>query len=298
MATLDSLPDELILGIVNLVDFPFLLRLNLVNRRLHYLTLELVYSNFPGRTAALFLRTVAQSPSWHNLAKLIKNIEWRMYLLPDREKAQNEVFETQRQAIAQAYRQLGHTGSLDVECVTQLRGTPLRQHWFLELFMSFLPNVESLKVYDSWYWDDHTYWFSNVAANPSRLKNVEIDGPLRIQDVHPLLTIPSMRDLTLHQVVVPRREEGKEVPWEHDDHRVQLDDASSEIESLQLFVSCLSTEILVELIGKFKYLRCFAYEHQPSNELQPEYEDFEVDEKGLEMALERHGAGMAGIDLV
>jgi hypothetical protein len=133
--------------------------------------------------------------------------------------------------------------------------------WYLEFFLFFTPKVESVIVHDAWQWDDHLYWFGNVAANPihfQHLKSITLHGPLRLQNLVPLLTLPSIRNMELYQVVEMRQEYGI---------KPRLAGGSS-LERLVLQQSdvdfhCDATISVLESLGE---LKSFTYDYLP-NEL-------------------------------
>lgn len=288
MATLDSLPNELILAVIEQVSSPTLLSLNLVNRHLHNLTLEHLYATFSCGNASLFLRTLvlASPTSRYDLARLVKNVEWDME--PTR-TAGNRLSSLDRWAIADLHRQLNLSpptdgqDPFDVRFTRHVRGEPVSEHWFLdEIFLASLPNATTLKIANAWQWDDHTYWFTNTAA---QLTRVVIDGPLRIENIHPLLKMPSLRDLELEEVIDMRQEPDKLFPWDEPGRCIDLRKTSSGLEKLTLRSSYVPTRALAIVLDAIKALRCFEYEHS-INLLS--IEEVKIDFSRLARALLRH----------
>jgi hypothetical protein len=273
--TLDMLPDELMLAIIEHMALPALLNFNLVSKRLYRLTLENVYAMFPGPNAACFLRTITLPPPTGRpeLAMLVKSVVWTsdlgvMSYHPAGSPPMN-ISASDRWAIARAYQQLElvlpaeSQVSLDSRFASHVRGIFEENDWALEFFLMFVPNVEELKVHGAWQWDDHTYWFTNVAANPTRfnrLKSIEIHGPMRINNIIPLLTMPSLKNLDLEQVIVMRRNEEGTFPWWEPTRRV-LEDASSGLEKLTLAKSHIPASSLASILKAIRGLKHFRYEH-------------------------------------
>jgi hypothetical protein len=299
-ATLDTLPTELALAILNYIPLSSLHSLNLVNWHFHMLTLGHVYATFPGHKALQFLRTIALSPSIErsNLAKRVKNIVWTQNYL---ESCKEEISKSDTLAIIQTYRELALTspnrgqGDLDAMLPTLIsdRSRAVQvEHWFFDFFLLFMPNVEWLEVHDAWLWDDHTYWFTNVAANATqftRLKTIIIHGPLRIENIIPLLAMPSLRDLELWKVAILRQALGEVFPWDQPDRHI-LEEASSGLKRLALRQSYIDSDLLLPLLSAIRALESFTYEHQYVNLNYPSNQTRVVDFPSLAAALSKHGS--------
>jgi hypothetical protein len=101
------------------------------------------------------------------------------------------------------------------------------------------------------------YWFTNIAANPERfqrLKSISISGPMRMENIIPLLTMPALKDLKLEQVFAMRLRVNITYPWERPGHRI-LEDASCGLEKLAIINSCVSTASLVTVLNACKGLQ-------------------------------------------
>jgi hypothetical protein len=302
MTTLDTLPNELILAILTDVPLPSLLNLNLVNWRFHNLTLGYVYTTFSGRGAASFLRTIALSTSPSTLSHCVRNVIWKLEMPKELRK---RIPKPDSNAIAQAYRSLTLASpQIPDNLVTnfetlmddQSRNLSEEDHWYLEFFLLFLPNVETLEVHHAWKWDDHTYWFTNIAANATRfnrLAKVKIDGPLRLENIIPLLDIRSLKDLELWQVAIMRQAEGETFPWDQP-HRRILREASSGLERLALKESCIDTDILLPILAAIRALKSFTYTHQWVDLNYPDQTRV-VDYANLSAALSKHGSTLQAL---
>jgi hypothetical protein len=263
MATLNSLPHELILAIVDHVTPQCLYNLSLVSRHLHELTLEHLYATFSGEYRFLFLRTIATASlrRQRNLAKLVKYVEWSTN--PFYKRTESSYSMGYKWEIAEAYRNLdpmlrGGGHPLDVDFTLYERREPIDQHWYFELFLAFLPNVTELNVFGTWQWDDHNYWFTHTVAP---LKKVVLDGPLRIENIHPLLMVPSLRSLELREVIVIRQEAGGIFPWDLPERRIELAEASSGLEELRLTQSYIGAPALITVTNTIRALKSFSYMH-------------------------------------
>jgi hypothetical protein len=140
--------------------------------------------------------------------------------------------------------------------------------WYLEFFLFFTPLVEKLTVHDAWQWDDHHYWFKSLAANPSHFENLQtvtVLGPLRLRNIVPLLTLPSIRVLELTQATDMRREPGRAFSWASDgedcvDRRLA---SGSSLECLVIKESELHIPSAMAILDKLDKLKSFTYEHVP-----------------------------------
>ncbi|KAF2819369.1 hypothetical protein CC86DRAFT_145223 [Ophiobolus disseminans] len=281
--TLNTLPNELIVCILGYIDLESLLELNRTNWHMHDLTLGHIYAVFPGRNPALFLsQIVLPRPSGlGRLANQVKDVSWMLHAPLRRQTpiaaTRFNLTSNEQRDIAEAFRSL----EIAVPALSPVVGLAdlfeadhsnlHDNHWFLEFFLLFLPNVEGLQVYDAWQWNDHTYWFSHAAANSDhfmRLKTITIHGPLRIENIVPLLALPTLRELELWQVTVTRQASDEEFAWESPGRAVpdMLHTVSSSLEVLRLRESYLPTTSLVPIFGAIRSLKAFTYEHV-ANEL-------------------------------
>jgi hypothetical protein len=163
MFLLAQLPDELILTIIDHLTPASLLNLNPTSRHFYNLTIAQIYSYFDGARPSKFLRTIT-SPNQHpyKLSECVKKVSWNASA--SKAHVDRGVGQADKDSIARAYQLLGlaETGQnyhpLNVSFTRQSRGSPAAQLWFLEFFLSFLPNVSELEVYDAWQFSDYRYW--------------------------------------------------------------------------------------------------------------------------------------------
>jgi hypothetical protein len=301
-AALSKLPDELVLEITEHLALSSLVNLSLVNKRLHRVALQNLYATFPGNKLACFLRTITLPPpaGRAQLAMRVKSVKWDcdVGLVPPLLTGTQEpsISASDKWAIARAYQQLvlatppEDQASLDSRFASHIRGSLNNHYWALEFLLMFVPNVEELDVHSTWQWDDHKYWFIHTAANPERfkrLKSIKIGGPMRRENVMPLLTMPSLKNLELDEVIVMRRNADDTFPWEQPNHLV-LDNASSGIERLTMNYSWLPTASLVSILNVFKGLKYFRYEHVQNDLSESPEEYIPIHYAILATALLRH----------
>ncbi|KAJ4343632.1 hypothetical protein N0V95_006640, partial [Ascochyta clinopodiicola] len=260
---LDALPEELILTILDHLDHENLQSLRALSQashRLHRLTLEHLYHEFPGRNSELFLRTISKSPK---LASHVKQAVWHQ-----ERRTRLHIDNIEKTHIVRKLNQLA---------VPQ-QGTDLAEqfakfgknddYWYMEVLLLFMPNLMRLTIRDSWLWDDHHYWFKSLSPffNPlctSALRTATLYGPLRIENIVPLLTIPSLHTLELTQVIVMRREGYRVFQWSiwpvtrllppHD----PTTNSGSNLETLVLRESDIDLAYLLPTLSGIKALKSF-----------------------------------------
>lgn len=275
---LGTLPDELILLILDQLDaddYLTLRNLNATSSRFHRLTLDRLYRRFPGCAPEQFLRTITLSHSahCHELINYVKEVVWyqNYWSRPCRRRC---LLLGDRHAIANKLRSSGailDTTDLSTDLPTRFIGFSSDHEvhwWYLEFFLFFTPNVEKITVHDVWQWDDHSYWFKSLAANPAHfgnLRSITLLGPLRLGSIVPLLTLPFIQILELTQAVDMHREPGRAFSWDgdgeaHADRRLSN---GSSLERLIIRESDLHFPSAMVIFGSLNKLKTFTYEHVP-----------------------------------
>jgi len=270
MANLDSLPDELLLDIINHLPSGFS-ALNLTCRRFHHLTTPYLYSTylFCDVDASPFLRTIAAT---EGLASYVKTINWN----------------NSHEDIQRAHKSLGVNITAYHELL-QILGRlnkPYAKALVRELtyarsedddkvlnaILGLATNVETLYVAETSRWNHHTYWipvFLSHTPQPfAHLRSAKLGGPLRIENVAALLVLPSMRTLELSQVLDLPRKLAQSFQWDDGDgflsFEALLQRHRSNVEHFHIEKSHIELESLIPALGAFKRLKSFTYEHQES----------------------------------
>ncbi|CAO2651665.1 Nn.00g042350.m01.CDS01 [Neocucurbitaria sp. VM-36] len=291
---LDKLPNELVLMILDCLSedtTSAILALNATNRRLHNLTLDRLYAIFPGYNFEKFLRTMAL-PAPHGCpahANRVKEVRWIPAVRIDRHilSAEAQLAITER---LRNYR-IRSSAMRDVSRrFNEVRPSEQTAAWYLDVFLLFVPNVERLVVLDGWQWDDHVYWFEAIVNNAmhfSRLHSVTIHGPLRIENIVPLLTLPSLRSLDLTQVIMMHYNPDRQFQWDQSpDQAVACKlAAGSSLEHLTLRESNINTKPLIPLFKTFRALKSFSYEHADDDLAEME-DNADIDFASLATCLE------------
>jgi hypothetical protein len=264
---LDTLPAELILKVLDYLPIQALRSLNLTNRHFYNISLNNLYATSPGLNEQLLLRTITR-PGNAELARRVKKVVCGLYTKPHLRRVPLE----EGRAIVEAFQALPLSVSDDKKTelannfeTKHLNGEP-GSHEYFEFFLLFLPNLESLEIHDAWQWDDHTFWFTAIAENTSRfghLKNVTIHGPLRIENVVLLMTLPTMKTLELWRVMDTRRAVGETFDWEYPGQSISEKlSPGCNLETLALYESYVPTCMLLPIVRAIRGLKSFTYEHR------------------------------------
>ncbi|KAH7374314.1 hypothetical protein BKA66DRAFT_572273 [Pyrenochaeta sp. MPI-SDFR-AT-0127] len=273
---LSTLPDELLLAILDYIevdDIPTLRDLVSTNRRLHDLAIKRLYSRYSGHTPELFLRTIAlPSPArCPALADNVKQVFWDQKHMSHQERLRGEEKVAFRRPIADQLSRRGfNLRGLDSKDLRwrylYTPGLERNAWWYLEFFLCFVPNVETLVVSEAWQWDDHVYWFEILPANPGRfqrLTSITLHGPLRLENIVPVITLPSLQTLELTQVLHMRQEPGRTFLWDEEPVASvkSILAAGSSLEHFILRESHIDTSSLLPFFQAFRALKSFTYEH-------------------------------------
>jgi hypothetical protein len=271
-----ALPEELILATLDQInhnDLSTIHALNTTCRLLHHLTVDRLYRTYSGRAPQQFLRTIALPPPDGKpaFASHVKKVVWYQSYWTHQARKRGLSL-SDRHLVAGKLRNSGcilNTMDLSMDLPGRFIGFSEEYEvhwWYLEFFLFFTPKVEELLVYDAWQWDDHSYWFESLAANPTyfdKMKWVTLHGPLRLENIVPLLTLPSIRNLELTEVVNMRQEAGRTFQWSNsrDEYMERRLAYGSSLERLVLRKSDLCFPPAIELFQKLRNLKSFTYEH-------------------------------------
>lgn len=292
LASLDTLPEELILAILTHIHtLSTLANLSLTNHRLRRLSIPNLYHAFPGRNSELFLRTISHHP---DLAAHIKEAVWQQ-----ERKTVPPISPLEKQHITNRLHELCVPHGTDLAAQFAKFGKN-DNYWYFEILLLFCPNLEVVQVKESWLWDDHHYWFKSLSPffNPlcvSSLKRVLIEGPMRIENIVPLLTIPTLRELQLTQVTVMRREGYRVFQWSVWPVARILTERSSKLQILTLKESYVDLDLLIPVIKGIRGLKSFTYEHVPNDLADESAQAHCVNNQALTSCLNMHANSLEHI---
>ncbi|USP77855.1 hypothetical protein yc1106_05129 [Curvularia clavata] len=269
---LSALPEELIVSILDCIetdDISTLHALGGTSRRFQRLAISRLYSKFYGEAPEQFLRTIALSHP--ELADHVKEVVWfqTYWSVSARQRC---VSPEQRLLLANKLQNTEHNFEMSEPSV-DLPGRFIEfdhsrepHWWYLEFFLCFTPRVQKLTVWDTWLWDDHSYWFLTVSMNPHRFENlssITVHGPQRIENVVPLLTLPSIRKLELLQVVAMRQELGRTFAWREGQGKSIADllSSGSSLQQLILRASSIFFPDAIVILERLNKLKSLTYEY-------------------------------------
>ncbi|KAF1847336.1 uncharacterized protein K460DRAFT_363427 [Cucurbitaria berberidis CBS 394.84] len=279
--SLGTLPYELVLLILDQFDdddLPAIHALNMTNWHFHHITLGHMYRRFPGRAPEKFLRTIALTPprGCPTIAEYVKEVVWYQdYWLP--ESLHRMVDPATRRQLARglgarAYPRVPELSSR----FTAFPHSPELHWWYLEFFLFFVPKVERLIVHEVDLWDRSTSWFENIAAHPTQfehLQSITLDGTLRLENIVPLLTLPSLRSLSIESVI--ETDEVRTYAW-YDQSVAERLAAGSSVEHLKIGISYMGLSSFIPLFQVLNSLKSFSYSQCP-DDVDGHYYDFNYD---------------------
>ncbi|KAF3051127.1 hypothetical protein E8E11_008428 [Didymella keratinophila] len=289
VTSLDTLPEELILAILSHIPtISAVANLSLTNHRLHRLSLPPLYHTFPGRHSELFLRTISHAPS---LAQHTKALVWAR-----EPRTVSSISPLEKAGIIKRLNELCVPHGTDLAEQFERFGKS-EEHWNFEILLLFCPNAKYIEVKESWLWDDHHYWFKSLSAffNPlcsSRLNKAVIEGPMRIENIVPLLTIATLRELEVTQVTVMRREGFRVFQWSVWPVAKILNERGSGLDVLRMRESYVDLDLLVPILGGIKGLREFTYEHVPNDLADETAPAHRVNTRALTACLNMHAESL------
>ena len=260
----DSLPNELILSIIERIDHENsqdLRSLSLTSRRMYMLSLDHLYGHLTVWSPWPLLRTIFLRPE---LASRVHKVTWRYNMKEKHDSATN------KSALFTSLDELRIPQISGPYCNLQRAQTWLF-HEFMETFLLFTPNLHTLIIKDTYAWVGNVYLFKMMAGNSDRLahlKNVHIHGSLlSMEQIAHLFLLPSLRHVTATDLVLLERGEGDQLEWntEMPLHTV-LDPGSSAVEHITLKRSCVGISTLTCFTAACRNLRSLAYEHEFYND--------------------------------
>ncbi|KNG48233.1 hypothetical protein DDE82_005440 [Stemphylium lycopersici] len=265
---IEALPDELLLEIIDQVHsetFKGVLALSLVNRRFHSLTRNLIYTTFSLNKGdpALFIRTLASFPE---LARCVKVVDW------DCSKIRNTLVTSDVFEFPEDLTQVERRNIMDISTLNDYADiaslneqlSSLGSDFCLSFLLSFTPKVHTLNVTIPSKWNYHAIWFRQAPTSQilNNLHTATVTGPMRIQNVVPLFSLPSLRSLTLDLVRISRDRILAGVPYEwHNNNEAfeRLQREGSRVEDFHLPNCSTDTADIARLLKLFHGLKQFEF---------------------------------------
>lgn len=154
----------------------------------------------------------------------------------------------------------------------------LPSYVFLEFLLLFMARLNELEVCRAAHWDDQAKWFTNLAENAahfSHLETIRIHGPLRIENIIPLLAGPALRTLELVKVNCQRSRQVDDAFAAPNPTFVELlmgpgNERSSGIETLYFSDSWLEPRQVGAVLWRIRGLKSLIYKHGILDEMGSE----------------------------
>jgi hypothetical protein len=299
---LSTLPNELLTTVFKQLDTSSLLSLTLINRHIHAITIDIIYTTFNGNNPAKFLRTLASLPSRERSRRAgqVKSVTWNR--TPAQSIWLRVITLKEWRVISAAFRGLGVIAPEGEDIAQADSPVKLTQHSFFEFLLLFFPKLEKLEVTDECQWEESEYWFTNITPNVhlfSRLRQITMLGPLRLENVVPLLRLPALDTLDVMEVFSSSSKERYAESIEYsppmhifDDRKPSMWDAlrniSSGLEHLILRDSYLDSKKLGAVLGVLPALKSLHYEHFYTHFAEEEVDTDEPWYEQLATALSSH----------
>jgi hypothetical protein len=267
---MEDLPNELVLEIFEYLfqtDVRYLWNISLANRRLHRLAKELIYSTYSldHGDPALFIRALASSPG---LQDCVQDVSWDCRRKNNYTLVTSDAFQFGQDFTPSERRYLedkvGYGSSLGMAGLNQ-RFAFLGEESYLGTFLMFTPKVQTITVAIPSKWNHHAFWFKSALTSPmfAHLKKACIVGPMRIQNILPLLLIPSLRTLELRNVEVNRNlvQQGVPFEWKTNGEIVRrIQSEGSDLEHIYLHGFSIEPTEILRLLKSIRSLKTFEFE--------------------------------------
>lgn len=267
---MDALPDELLLEIFSYLtledavsDRCFLWGLSLVNHRFHNLIKPNLYTKYSFNLGhpVTFLHTISATPA---LGCYIKSIKWGHTGGYVNSPTSVNLSQKNVDYLIARLRCLSNVSANKLACsrsdlmVDDMNDTDL----FLCVFLMFTPNIEELNIIEAELWEHNIFWLKPLAVSPQlfgKLTRVNVTGPLRINNIYPLLLLPTLRTLRL-ETLTDQRDWHRDTiaEWEiNQEFLERLRREGSYVEHFQVARCYRGTTEILDLLGMFHGLKTF-----------------------------------------
>ncbi|OAL48416.1 hypothetical protein IQ07DRAFT_681828 [Pyrenochaeta sp. DS3sAY3a] len=228
---------------------------------------EHLYSRFPGTHPELFLRTIFEEP---HLAARVKRVVWTKECEANIHSCgdvNNRIIEELEilalpgtDTLIRSLKRL----NLDTSCGAKLWGSEE-----IETFLLFFHNVQEVKIEScqDWEFSSPSQWWNtlaHVACNTelfANLRSVELTGVTGLRYLKNLSTVPSLRNIDLHEVEMFQREAKEFVSGAGINERWwPPTPTESFVENITMKKSDVYGAFLALFVTLFKHLRTFKYE--------------------------------------
>lgn len=263
-ASFGALPNELVMSIIDSIPIENARdtrNLSLTSRRMYMLSLDHLYNHVLVTCPWPLVRTLLHDPK---LAARVQQVTWNL------NTAEDDSGEDRRM-LSRLMRSFEPVG---VKAPTNHKrlSTTWRDHEFMGFFITVTPAIDTLIIKDTYEWQNNVYWFGKAvseAGTLQHLRSVHIHGPLCLEQIAHLFLVPSLRNITIIDLVQLQRRDRDYVEWKEEIplHTV-LETGVSFVENITFKRACVETQTLAYFTEACKQLKSFAYEHDIHNDLR------------------------------
>ncbi|KAF1833499.1 hypothetical protein BDW02DRAFT_569931 [Decorospora gaudefroyi] len=288
---LTDLPNELLIQIIEYIpneNCQDISSLSRTSRRMYTLALDHLYTSFSVTSPWLLLRTLLLKPE---LGKQVRKVSWK------HNEVRQDHNEHYKAVLASCMRNF-KLPELS-EAVASGAQSPIERlyHEFLAMFLLSTPNVKTV-ILEPFAWQDGLYWFKTIASHAERLphlRTIYIHGPLRLEQTAHIFLLPSVRNITLTDLVLlhdpANIPDDEYTEWDNSETPLYtvLQPGTSRVEALTLKRSCIEVPILTRFTNACTTLTRFEYEHDIHNAQSRDLTLLNLlRNAALEVALARH----------
>lgn len=259
-----ALPNELVMSIIDCMPIENpkdILNLSLTSRRMYLLSLDHLYSHVLVSCPWPLTRTLLHDPK---LAARVQQVTWNLSTGKDNSTENRKMLSR----LMRSFEPVGVQPSIDHERLT----ATWRDHEFMAFFITVTPAIETLTIKETYGWRDNIYWFGkpvSEAGTLQNLRNVHIHGPLCLEQIAHLFRVPSLRNVTIVDIVQLERQTHDYVEWNDEiPLYTVLERGVSGVENIVLKRACVETKTLAHFTEACRQLKSFAYEHDIHNNLR------------------------------
>ncbi|EOA83197.1 hypothetical protein ACJQWK_00188 [Exserohilum turcicum] len=261
-----DLPNELVMNIIECMPIEApkdICNFSLTSRRMHMLALDHLYNHVLVSCPWPLVRTLLNDPE---LAARVHQVTWK----PDTDEDYSSQNQKMLSSLLKSFKPVGLKRWSSKK---QEPAVTWRHHEFMNFFLMSTPIVATLVIKDTHGWRDNVYWFGGNVSETGKLqhlRSVHIHGPLCMEQTAHLFLLPSLRDITLIDLVQLERRTRDYVEWEKTIplQTVLGPHMVSHVQNITLKRASVETQTLAYFTQACKDLKSFAYEHDVHNDLR------------------------------
>ncbi|USP77854.1 hypothetical protein yc1106_05128 [Curvularia clavata] len=258
-----TLPSELVMNIIEWlpIENPRDIRnLSLTSRRMYQLSLDHMYKHILVTCPWPLTQKLLHDPK---LAARVQKVTWDL-------KTADDDGNEKRRNLCRLMRFLQTAGATSMNRPRMF--LTWRDHQFMAFFITVTPAIHTLIIKDTSEWENNIYWFRQAVVEVGalqHLRRVHIHGPLCLEQIAHLFLVPSLRDVTVIDLVQLERTPENYLEWKQDTTlRTLLEPGVSFVENITLKRACVEPLVLAYFTMACKNLKSFVYETDVHNDLR------------------------------